>query len=204
MHSACCAAPAARARRGVDQRPHHWRPPRHSRQSASRPPVGAARVLRTAGQRPECREGLGASRQPDGLGNRQASRLRAPSTRPGTFPQARQPPRSSGEVAGVALHCLKLLLSLANNWSCPARRRERRAVASFSGEPQRHPSRPLAPLQQLRPHHSGSRPRGEQEEEQAHEPKSVTGRFDVRISFFRFPRNFRVYPPPHSSQSTVD
>ena len=64
--------------------------------------------------------------------------------------------------------------------------------------------RPLAPLQQLRPHHSGSRPRGEQEEEQAHEPKSVTGRFDVRISFFRFPRNFRVYPPPHSSQSTVD
>ena len=83
-------------------------------------------------------------------------------------------PRSAGGVAGVALHCLKLLLSLANNWSCPARRRERRAVASFSGEPQHHPSRPLAPLQQLRPSHSGSRARGEQEEEHAHGPTSVT------------------------------
>ncbi|EOD06682.1 hypothetical protein EMIHUDRAFT_249740 [Emiliania huxleyi CCMP1516] len=55
-----------------------------------------------------------------------------------------------------------------------ARRRERRAVASFSGEPQHDPSRPLAPLQQLRPRHSGSRARDEHEEEHAHGPKSVT------------------------------
>ena len=74
------------------------------------------------------------------------------------------------------LRCLKALLRLCFSCSCPVRRREHRVVASPSGEPQRDPSQPLAPLQQLRRHHSGSRARGEQEEEQAHEPKSVKER----------------------------
>ena len=99
------------------------------------------------------------------------SRLRAPIPPLGAIARVLPRPRSSREAAGVALHCMKLLLRLANSWSCPARRREHPDVSTPSGGRRHHPSRRHEPIQQLRPNQSGRRREGEQKGEHAHEPK---------------------------------